>query len=102
MSNPRMAQWSTLLGIAAAGTSIARTKLIQRFMHDVAGVIVLTITTGFMTGALLLGVFYIAYEGLVRFGLEPLAAQVLMTVIGALTVVLLVSVTSYRMRRLKH
>ena len=92
---------SRLLGIAAVGASIAKARLVQRFVNDLANVITLAIVTGFMAGALLIGGFYIAYQGLVHYGLEPFAAQVLIAITGTLAVLILLAMTASYLRRLK-
>ncbi len=92
---------SKLLGIAAVGASIAKARLVQRFIKDLANVITLAIVTGFIAGALLIGVFYIAYQGLTRYGLDPFAAQILIAVISAVTVLILLGMTASCLRRLK-
>jgi hypothetical protein len=96
-----MSGLSKLLGITAIGASIAKARLLQRFVHDMASVITLSIATGLMAGALLIGGFYIAYQGLVRYGLEPLAAQILLA--GAAFIALMIMLNMMRacFRRIK-
>ena len=96
-----MSKLSTLLGITAVGTSIAKARLMQRFVGDITNVITLAIATGLVIGALLIGGFYIAYQGLIRYGLDPFAAQILIAVISAITALVLLSITTSYIKRLK-
>jgi hypothetical protein len=93
-----MTNLSRLLGITAVGASIAKARLVQRFINDLAGVITLAIATGCMAGALLIGGFYIAYQGLVRYGLDQFAAELLIAAFAAATVILMISRITARLR----
>ena len=96
-----MNQLSKLLGITTVGVNIAKAQLVQRFVKDLSNIIALAIATGFMAGALLIGLFYIAYQGLTYYGLEPLAAQVILAFLSALTVIACLRMTSSRLRSLR-
>ena len=96
-----MSSIGRLLGITAVGASIAKARLIHRFVGEIASIIITAIATGLMAGALLIGGFYVAYQGLVRNGLEPFAAQVLIAGFGLLTVLVLLALTFARLRSLR-
>ena len=96
-----MNQFNRLLGITAIGASIAKARIVQRLVKDLAHIITLAIATGFMAGALLIGLFYIVYQGLTRYGLEPMAAQILVALLVAGTIAIFLYVTTLRLQRLK-
>lgn len=78
-----MMNLSSLLGLAGLGGDILKARIARRMMKDVAGVIALAVATGFMAGALLVGLGYLAYQALIRGGLEPNAALVVILLIVA-------------------
>jgi len=90
-----------LLGIATAGASIAKARLVQRFIKDLANVITLAIATGFMVGAFLIGGFYLVYQWLIRSGLDPYAAQILIGLVSAVVVLILFGMTASYLQRLR-
>jgi len=90
-----------LLGITAVGASIAKARLVQRFVRDAANIITLAIVTGIASGALLIGALYIAYQGFVYYGLQPLPAQIVVAGITILTVGLFIGITASRLRHLR-
>lgn len=92
---------SRLLGITSVGVSIAKARLVHRFIGDVARIITLAIATGLVAGALLIGGFFVAYQGFVHYGLEPLPAQIFIGLLALATVLALLLTTSSRLRRLR-
>ena len=96
-----MSQLNRLLGITAIGVGIAKARIVQRLVKDLAYIITLAIATGLMAGALLIGLFYIAYQGLTHFGLEPMAAQILVALLVAGTIAVFLYATTLRLRCLR-
>lgn len=96
-----MMNLSSLLGLAGLGGDLLKVRMTRRLMKDISGVIVLAIATGFMAGALLVGLFWLAYQGLVQSGLEPFAAMVYLLVMCGLVMYALLRITTRRVRQLK-
>ena len=96
-----MMNLSSLLGLLGLGGDILKTRIARRLMKDIAGVIAWAIATVFMAGALLVGLFWLAYRELVRFGLAPEAAFVFITVSGFFAVFALFRATRRKIRMLK-
>jgi hypothetical protein len=97
---------SRLLGIAAVGASvgasIAKARLMQRFIKDIANIVTFAIAAGFMVGLLLIGVFYIIYQTLMRYGLDPFAAQIFIITLSAIILIILIITIASRIRNVKY
>ncbi len=90
-----------ILGITSLGASLVKAKLVQRFVGEIASVITLAIATGLMAGALLVGAFFVLYEALVHYGLEPLPAQVCVIGLALGTVAFLTKTLTDKLRGLR-
>lgn len=97
-----MANLSKILGIATVGASIVKARLVQRLIKDIASIIALAIATGLMTGSLLIGGFYVVYQVLTHYGLEPIPAQMLVGASALLVLFLLIDRAAVKLRRLKN
>ncbi len=92
-----MSKIDGLVGISMIARLIAGNMLYRRVVTNVAAVVLMTVITGMLTGALLLGGCYAAYLALIRHGLEADAAaliigsfMILATVICAIFTILFV------------
>lgn len=96
-----MGSLNKLLGITAVGATIVKARLVQRFINDLAGIITLAIATGMVTGAFLIGALYVAYQVLLHYGLDPFVGQILIGSVAGLLALILIRMTSLRMKRLR-
>ena len=83
---PRLA---SIAGAASIGGALWDALLFKRFLSDIAAIMVLTIITGVMAGALLLGGYYGFMLLLIQHGLDAEAA--LLTVGGMVAAIAIVS-----------
>lgn len=95
-----MSKLGAILGLISLGRVFAATPLYKRFLSGVAAVICLTIVTGMVSGALLIGLFYGVYELFLLNGLESTPALITTFALGVLTLVVLVMCTLSHLRSL--
>jgi len=76
--------------------------MIHRLINDIASIITLAITTGLVAGAILIGVFYAAYQALIRNGFDVLPAQLMIATFALFTLLVLVSFTSTSLGKIKR
>lgn len=95
-----MSKLGAILGLISLGRAFAGTPLYKRFLSGVAAVVCLTIVTGMVAGALLIGLFYGVYELFLHNGLAQTPAIFTTFALGLLTLVVLVMCTLSHLRGL--
>jgi hypothetical protein len=88
-----MAKYADLLGLLAFRNIGKQTQLIREFLNGLAVVIALTIISGMLVGALLVGGLYAFYHVLVSYNMQPGAALWLTAGIAVVLTALVVSLT---------
>jgi ABC-type Co2+ transport system permease subunit len=90
-----------LIGLATVGGALASASVLHRFLSGIAGVVMLAIISAFMLCALLTGAFYLAYVGLVYYGLNGISVAIILTGLALIITIALIAVTYQRLNKLR-
>ncbi len=97
-----MPMLDTLLGLAGVGTTIANVSLVRRFLSGIALVVALTAAGGVMTGIFMAAMLYALYLSLVRHGLDPVIAAVMIGGFALVIIALLGTFAAMRWYQLRE
>ena len=97
-----MMHLSTLLGFASLGEDVLKARIMRRLMKDIASVVALAVATGFVAGALLIGLACLAYQELIRSGISSAGAISVLIITGTCIVIYFIRVTRHKLQQLKH
>ncbi len=90
-----------LLGVATVGSALASVGLLHRFLSNIVTIVILSIVSGFMLSVLITGGFYLAYLGLVHYGLDPCVAGITVGIMIFLVTAALVIFVIARLRQMR-
>jgi uncharacterized membrane protein YfcA len=88
-----------LLGIMTIGKAMTDRKKLRTFIFELAIGASLTVLSGLMLGALMIGGFFLLYQVLLAYGMLPNAAMVAVGTLAVLITAGLVATTVYWFRR---
>jgi hypothetical protein len=89
-------------GLAVMGKSLIETVFYQRVLSKFAVLIMLAVVTGIMAGILAAGIFYMVYQLLVRNGLEPDVALIVIGVAVAAALAVSAALTAGTIRQMQR
>jgi len=90
-----------IMGLATLGSGLANIRLLQRFLSGIATVVALTVISAILVGMLLTAAFIGLFFLLTHFGLDPVAAGILVIAGAVLLVGLFVALTVARINELR-
>jgi uncharacterized membrane protein len=91
-----------LIGVATAGGTMASVVLLNRLLSNLAGLVALAVITACLCCVVLAGGFFAAYIALLHYGLEPMAAGVVVGALVLLITLVFILLTLAKVRHLKE
>jgi hypothetical protein len=98
-----MSHLEKMFGILIDSGNAPRISLLfQQCLSDIAVVLLVSVATGIMTGALITGILYAAYLGLISYGLANQAAMLTVGVIAVLLIVVLIATLMFWLNKVQQ
>jgi len=91
-----------LIALATIAQNIYSRWIFRHLLYGMIAIAALTIITGVMVSAILIGIFYAAYQALLNLGVAPLSATLCTTGLATVVALLFIFITIVFLRRLRE